>query len=49
MYGALAAQHGRLDDARRALKHALWLRRQQGDELRVQAIQRLFATSFDAA
>jgi hypothetical protein len=49
LYGALAAQHGQVDDARRALKHALWLRRQAGDAPRAASTQRLLRAACNAA
>ena len=41
LYGALSARHGRDDDARRALRHALWLRKSAGDDARVSSTQAL--------
>ena len=41
LYGALSARHGRDDDARRALRHALWLRKTAGDDARVLSTQAL--------
>jgi hypothetical protein len=39
LYGARLAEHGRHDDARRALTHALWLRRKAGDAKRARSTQ----------
>ena len=41
IYGALSARHGRDDDARRALRHALWLRKSAGDDARAVSTQAL--------
>jgi tetratricopeptide (TPR) repeat protein len=41
LYGALLASEGRNDEAYKALKHALWLRRSAGDQARVRSTQRL--------
>lgn len=41
LYGALLGHAGRQDDARKALRHALWLRRSAGDTPRVRSTQRL--------
>ena len=39
--GALLAAHGRTEEARQALKHALWLRRISGDAPRMRSTQAL--------
>jgi hypothetical protein len=49
MYGALLDRHGRASDARRALKHALWLRRTSGDRARARSTERLLDHVRDAA
>ena len=41
LYGALSARHGHDDDARRALRHALWLRKSAGDDARAISTQAL--------
>jgi hypothetical protein len=41
LYGALSARHGRDHDARRALRHALWLRKIDGDDARMGSTQAL--------
>jgi len=41
LYGAMLARAGRTEDARRALRHALWLRRTAGDTLRARTTQTL--------
>jgi Flp pilus assembly protein TadD len=41
LYGALLARAGKLDEARRALVHAHWLRKTCGDEPRMRVTARL--------
>lgn len=41
LYGAWLTQQGRHDDARHALRHALWLRKASGDAPRARVTQRL--------
>jgi tetratricopeptide (TPR) repeat protein len=41
LYGSLLAEKGRPEDARAALRHALWLRRSAGDEKRAVVTERL--------
>ena len=40
-YAALLGSAGRIDDARQAFWHAIWLRRTAGDELRARSTQAL--------
>jgi Flp pilus assembly protein TadD len=49
LYGAMLAANGRDDDARRALKHALWLRKNDGDDARVKSTQALIDRIVPAA
>jgi Flp pilus assembly protein TadD len=41
LYGALLVKHGRADEGRAALRHAIWLRRSAGDAARVRSTQRI--------
>ena len=41
LYGAMLAEGGRDEDAQKALRHALWLRRSDGDARRAQSTQAL--------
>lgn len=44
MYGASLAEVGRYEDAQRAYEHALWLRKHEGDERRVQTLRHVLET-----
>jgi tetratricopeptide (TPR) repeat protein len=41
LYGELLGREGRVEEAHKALKHALWLRRSAGDQARTRSTQRL--------
>ena len=41
LYGAMLAANGRGDEAGKALRHALWLRRAEGDALRERTTREL--------
>ncbi len=41
IFGAFLSGEGRTEEAYKALKHALWLRRSAGDQPRVRSTQRL--------
>ena len=41
LYGALLAMRGRVDEAKTALRHAVWLRRGAGDAPRVRTTEAL--------
>ena len=41
LYGAVLAEKGAGDDAKKALRHALWLRKSAGDLARVRSTERV--------